>query len=219
MLRVLIGCTDGGRAEADLAPTLLWRDNVQRDVVTTLSAAEAAMRERPSLVLLERDTPWAAAFVASVRESDAKRATSIAVYGHEPGSHAEMELLAAGANAVLRLPVSADWDKRLARLLQVPPRQSVRVPVFVEVDGGGTVRTTLGTSINLSEHGLLVQTPALDLGAEIQFAMRLPGVAEPVRGRGRVVRVGSDDAFGLEFSEISGECLQAIRDFVQRAGF
>ena len=31
MLRVLIGCTDAGRAEADLAPTLLWRGNVDAD--------------------------------------------------------------------------------------------------------------------------------------------------------------------------------------------
>ena len=96
-----------------------------------------------------------------------------------------MDLLSSGANAVLRLPVDRAWDKRIARLVHVPPRHSVRVPVFVEVETEGAVRTTLGTSVNLSENGILIEAQALDLGAEILFAFRLPAAPDPVRGRAR----------------------------------
>lgn len=219
MLRVLVGCTDTRRAAEDLGKTLLWRRDFERQVVTALGAARAAIRERPSLALFERDVPWAAGFIREVREDDATKAISIAVYAPGEVDPVEMDLLSSGANAVLRLPVTRDWDKRLARLLQVPPRQAVRVPVFVEVEAEGAVRTTLGTSVNLSESGILIQAQALDLGAELSFAFRLPGAADPVRGRARVVRMAADDSFGLEFSEISGECLQVIRAFVTRTGF
>ena len=188
-------------------------------MVTALGAARAAIRERPSLVVFERDVPWAADFIREVREDDTTKATSIAVYAPGEVDPVEMDLLASGANSVLRLPATRDWDKRLARLLQVPPRQTVRVPVFVEVETEGAVRTTLGTSVNLSENGILIQAQALDVGSELTFAFRLPGAADPVRGRARVTRVAAEDGFGLEFSEISGESLQVIHAFVTRTGF
>jgi len=219
VLRVLVGCSDTLRAAEDLGATLLWRGDFHRQVVTALGPAHAAIRERPRLVLLERDVPWAAGFIQAVRADDGTRATSIAVYGPGDMDPVEMDLLSRGANAVLRLPVTSQWDERLARLLEVPPRQAVRVPVFVEVEAEGAVRTTLGTSVNLSERGVLIQAQAIDLGSELRFALRLPGAPNPVRGRGRVVRTGGDDSFGLEFSEISGESLHAIRAFVARTGF
>ena len=219
MLRVLVGCTDTRRATQDLGKTLLWRHDVARQVVTDLGPARAAMRNHPALALFERDIPWLADFIREVREDDATKATSIAVYAPAEMDAVEMDLLSAGANSVLRLPVTREWDKRLSRLLHVPPRQAVRIPVFVEVEAEGSVRTTLGTCVNLSENGLLMQAQTLELGSELDFAFRLPEGAEPVRGRARVVRTTPDDGFGLEFVEISGESLQVIRAFITRIGF
>jgi hypothetical protein len=216
---VLVGCTDARRAADELRQTLLWRSDVTRQVVTALGPARAAIRERTALALLDRDLSWAAEFIRGVREDDATKATSIAVYARGEMDPVEMDLLSSGANAVLRLPVDRAWDKRLARLVHVPPRHSVRVPVFVEVESEGAVRTTLGTSVNLSENGILVEAPALDLGSEIAFAFRLPAAPDPVRGRAKVVRVAADRNFGLEFSEISGESLQVIRAFITRVAF
>ena len=219
MLSALVCCGDAKRADRELGTTLVWRREISRRVVTHMEAARSAVRERPRLLLVERDWPPAAAFTRDVREDEATRRTSIAVYAPSEFDPVEMELLQSGANAVLRLPATREWDKRLARLLHVPPRQAVRVPVFVEVETEMAKRTTLGTSLDLSENGILVQAPSLELGAEILFALRLPGVDEPIRGRARVVRVADDDCFGLEYSELDGECLQAIRNFVlERAG-
>ena len=217
MLRALVCCADARRAENDLGPTLLWRKEVLRRVVTRADAARSAVRELPRLMLVERDLPWAADLTRDVRGGEATRTTSIAVYAPPEFDPVEMELLQSGANAVLRLPVTREWDKRLARLLHVPPRQAVRVPMFVEVESEAAKRSTLGSTLNLSETGMLVQAPALELHREIAFAFRLPGAMEPVRGRARIVRVGAEaDSFGLEFSELEGDCLEAIRNFVNR---
>ena len=195
----------------------MWRSEVARRVVTDVDAARDAIRETPRLLLVERDLPWAAAFTRDVRRHDKTRGTSIAVYAPSEFDAVEMELLQSGANAVLRLPASREWDKRLSRLLHVPPRQAVRVPMFVEVQAGDAKRTTLGSTLNLSETGVLVHAPAdLELRADIAFAFRLPGSVDPVKGRARVVRVAGEDCFGLEFSELDGDCLDAIRNFVTR---
>lgn len=214
MLRALVCCADERQADRQLGATLVWRREVARRVVTDVEAARAAVLEHPRLLLVERDWPWAAQLLRDVREDDRTRHTSIAVYAPADFDPLEMELLQAGANAVLRLPADREWDKRLARLLHVPPRQAVRVPVFVEVETETATRAALGTSLDLSENGILVQVPSLALGSEITFAFRLPGLPEPIRGRARVVRVAPDDCFGLEYSELEGDCLESIRDFI-----
>lgn len=219
MLRVVVCCADAARADLDLGSSRLWRRDVYRRVVTDAEGAREAVRHRPRLVLLERDLPWAASFIRAVREDEATRSTSIAVYAAGEFDPVEAELLQSGANAVLRLPATRGWDKPLSRLLHVPPREAVRVPVYVEVETADDRRTALGTTVNLSETGILIQGPPLDLRAEIECAFRLPGAEDDVRGRARVVRVAAEDSFGIEFSEIDGECLEAIRDFVvRRAG-
>ena len=84
----------------------------------------------------------------------------------------------------------------------------------VEVEAGGEKHITLGRTMNLSETGMLVQSPAqLHLREDVGFTLRLPG-SDPVRGRARVVRASGPDCFGIEFSELEGDCLDDIRDFV-----
>ena len=214
MLNALICCADAVKADADLKASLLWRQEVKRRLVTRVDAARQAIRARPRLLLVERDLPWAADFTRGVREDEHTRATSIAVYAPPEFDPVEVDLLESGANAVLRLPASREWDKRLSRLLQVPPRHSVRVPMFVEVEAGDSRKTTLGSTLNLSETGVLVESPApLELRTDVTFAFRLPGSTEAVRGRARVVRIAGDRV-GMEFSEIDGDSLDAIRGFV-----
>ena len=213
MLTALVCCRDAGAAARDLGPSLVWRSEVARRVVTSLEEARTAVRERPRLLLVERDLPWAASFTRSVRGDEKTRATSIAVFAPREFHAVEVELLQSGANAVLRLPVSRDWDKRLARLLHVAPRQAVRVPMAVEIDTGGEKHITLGSTMDLSETGVLIRSRApLHLRDDVAFTLRLPG-SDFVRGRARVVRASGRDRFGIEFSELGGEGLAGIRDY------
>ena len=46
----------------------------------------------------------------------------------------EVELLEAGANAILRLPAGPEWDERLPRLMDVPVRREARFTVHFDVE-------------------------------------------------------------------------------------
>ena len=54
----------------------------------------------------------------------------------------------------------------------------------------------------------------LDLGQELAFALQLPGIAGLVSGRARVVRLTRPFAYGLEFTNLQGEVLDRLREFL-----
>src|SRR5512138_1400598 len=155
MSRALL-CTEGTFDDA-LGETLLWRDEVERQ--TTRSADEAltaARAQQPDVILVDRDLPQAARLVHDVRRDAMLRRMSVVVIARSDFEAVEVELLEAGANAVLRLPADADWDDRLARLVTVPARREVRCPVQLELeaDAGPGVQAAAGTALNLSVNGV-----------------------------------------------------------------
>src|SRR2546425_466775 len=71
----------------------------------------------------------------------------------------EIELIQAGVNAILRLPPDPDWDDRLARLMHVPRRRNVHVPVHLVVQESydSTEQVVPVVALNLSVNGMLVE--------------------------------------------------------------
>ena len=94
----------------------------------------AVAETRPELLLLWHALPGAAAFVAgpAPRPDHARRSRSSRSAGSDFDS-AELDLLEAGANAILPLPPGPDWDDRLSRLIDVPMRKDVRFPAHFEM--------------------------------------------------------------------------------------
>src|SRR5260221_11286755 len=128
MVSVLI-CTHS-ELDNDLGHTLLWRQDVARHVVTRLEEAlMMALAAHPSIVVVERDLPWAGRLVTALRGDPSTRGLSIAVVARGDFDPGEVELLEAGANGVLRLPLEFDSDERLERLINVPARKEARVTV------------------------------------------------------------------------------------------
>src|SRR5262245_11038910 len=109
-------------AEKNLTPsletTVLWRQEFTRQFAQTLEDAQR-LAAGASLVLVERDLAWAADVVKALRADSATRGVSLAILAPDEFSPLELSLLESGANGVLRLPADDEWDKRLARLLQV----------------------------------------------------------------------------------------------------
>lgn len=98
-----------------------------------------------------------------------------------------------------------------------------RVPVLVPVYFDGPAGHLLGTSRDLSNSGIFVETlDELPLGMRLGLAFRLPGGAVPVRVVGRVARVvphGSEGAFeaaglGIEFERYSDEDRRRLDEFL-----
>jgi CheY-like chemotaxis protein len=211
-------------SEADLASelgkTVLWREGVERLTAATSDRARViAVAARPDVVLVDRDLPGAVGLVSALRQEAGTRRASIAVLARGDFEPSEVELLAAGANAVLRLPPGGDWDERLVQLIDVPARRDARFPVSFQVVAllhhGETVG---GTALNVSRNGLLLQTrlDALHVGADVELQLDLPPGA-PLPAQGRVVRQAGPGQFGLRFLELTGSARQRVEDFVQAA--
>lgn len=213
----LICCREDAGLEADLKGTVLWRREFMRFAAAALGTAQTMAAKRPDITLVDRDVEWALPFLRWVRGNDAIRGISIAVLARGEVDPAEMEMLEAGANAILRLPAGPEWDKRLTRLIHVAIRREIRFPVFFKfgaapMGGWAPIR---GVTLNISETGMLIECGGLEIGSEVHFAFQLPGRTEVIRGRARVSRQAAPGQFGLEFSELAGEYLEQILGFVK----
>lgn len=216
MTNVLL-CTQAD-LEPDLGHTLLWRHDIERHQAARLEEARMmAVAARPSLVVVDRDMPRSDKLVAQLREDEATRALSIVVLARGDFDPVEVEFLEAGANAILRIPAGPDWDDRLVRLMQVPARKEVRLPVQFAVEGvpgnGGSLFPAL--AVNLSFSGLLLESHlSLAIGDEVGLLFRLPNALGPVSAMGRVVRQAAPTQFGVEFRRFDGDGQVQVRQFV-----
>ncbi|MCU0241712.1 MAG: PilZ domain-containing protein [Vicinamibacteria bacterium] len=206
--------------EGALAETLVYRNDVERRQAASLEAALAALAAgRVDIVLIDRDLPNAVRLVQRVRRDARNRNVSVAVIAPGDFDVVEMELLEAGANAVLRLPAGPEWDERLARLITVPVRREARFPVVFEVEAktGVAIHSVMALAVNISSNGMLVETDfCLKVGDDIDLRFRLPSGGEVVAGCARVVRQAACNRFGVEFYGLEGEGCSQIERFVEQ---
>jgi CheY-like chemotaxis protein len=219
MPTVLIGSLSS--FDDELGSTVLAREDVVRHWVTTademVSMAEVLA---PDLVLIGSDLPGAGPAVSRLRRDPGTRRTSIVVIARGELDPAEVELLEAGANAILRLPVGPDWDERLERLAEVPVRRETRLPVSFEVEArtGSDVETAAATALNISTSGMLIDSAfPLHIGDDVDFCFHLPGSDSVISGCGRVVRQAGRTQFGLEFYGLEGDGAEQIAAWVAAA--
>jgi len=216
MVSALI-CTHS-ELEKDLGHTMLWRQDVERHVVTRLEEARMmALASRPSIVVVDRDLPWAGRLVTALREDPSTRGLSIVVIARGDFDPGEVELLESGANAILRLPLEFESDERLERLVNVPVRKEARFSVSFRVD---TYSSDAGPepalALNLSQSGMLMEaTGDLRVGEPIQMQFPLGEEPPPVQTQGRVVRVAAPSQYGIEFTDVDADVSTRIRHFIE----
>lgn len=220
MTAVLI-CSHAQDLKADLGGTLLFRQGVERQVVTKMEEARMlAVAARPRVVVIDRDLPWAARIVSALREDPSTRGLSLVVMARGDFDAAEVELLEAGANAILRLPAGPEWNQRLERLMDVPVRKETRFPVSFAVEastnGGGAANAQ---ALNLSASGILIETAeSLAVMDEVQLQFGLPVSIDPLRVDGQVVRLAAPSQFGVEFRRLAPEAARRIQGYLASLG-
>lgn len=200
--------------EGELSDTLLWRQDIERHQTGRYEAALAlAVAAQPRLTLIDRRMPRAVELVQSLRNDPQTRRSSLVVMApgdFEPG---ELDLIEAGANAILRLPADRQWDARLDQLLSIPARREARFSVDFSVEAmiEGSARS--GTAMNLSARGMLLQArSALEVGDWITLSFRLPGSF--VDGEGRVVRQAGAAQYGVLFHNLARDGRQQIEHYI-----
>ena len=204
--------------DAELGHTLLWRAGMERHVATRLEDARMmAVAAKPDIVIVDRELPRSDKLVAALREDPSTRGLSIVVAARGDFDPSEVELLEAGANAILRLPAGPEWDERLTRLMDVPVRRDARFTVHFDVDAvRGVGDPAAALAVNLSMSGMLLESPIpLSVGDEIQLSFQIPESEAQVKAVARVVRLAGPSQYGVEFRRVDGEAAEAkLREFV-----
>ena len=203
---------------SELGGTVLFRRNVERLRVSAVEEVrKAADTGRLDVVVVDTAMPGAAAMVAALRQDPITRPTAIVALGRSEFGFDHLDLLEAGANAILPLPPGHDWDDRLMRLIHVPVRKATRFPVDIAIEGGlksGLAFT--GRALNLSVHGLLLECRhPLQVGEDLRFSFELPGAAGSVRATGTVVRAAFTHHFGVELTHVEGDGRVRIKRYVE----
>jgi PilZ domain len=207
-------CSEGPLPE--LAETVLGRQDVDRRFARTADEVRRITRDtRPDIAVVDGAFTPLKEVVTGLRRYP--RQVSIVVLARESMPVDEVELMEAGANAVLVPPPGPQWDLALSRLFTVPPRKHTRVPVYfeTEVRTPGQVHVGLGTILNLSVHGALIETDhPLQLGDTLDVRFRLPAPAGGVQARARVMRLDAARRFGVEFDKLDGNGRDMVSGFV-----
>jgi len=203
---------------SELGGTVLFRHNVERVLVSGIDEIRRLADEgRLDVVVVDSAFPGAAGLVVALRQDPVTRPTAIVALGRSEFGFDHLDLLEAGANAILPLPPGHDWDDRLMRLIHVPVRRATRFPVDMALDGGlqsGLIFA--GRALNLSVHGLLLECrEPLHVGEDLRFSLEMPGETGGVRGTGTVVRVASTDRFGVELTHVDGDGRVRIKRYVE----
>jgi CheY-like chemotaxis protein len=208
--------------EFELGDTVLWRRNMERRLARTIEEAVGHVQsQRPDIIVIDHRFPGAAEAVAQLRQEPRTRATSIVALARGDFDGSELELLRAGANAILRLPPGADWEDRLVRLIHVPLRRAARLAVnlLVQDSYDNADRVLPVTALNLSVNGMLVESSCqLAIGEDVHFTFHLPDSLEAVAGSGTVVRLADGTGqFGIELTHVQGDGRVRIKRFVESA--
>jgi CheY-like chemotaxis protein len=202
----------------ELGHTLLWRGDIERLLARRADEARTlALAARPEMVVVDRDLPGARDLIADLRRDPATRPLSIVVLGRGDFDSLEVDLLEAGANAILRLPAGPEWDDRLVKLIRVPTRKDSRFSVHfqVEADTGSPATSGLALALNLSVTGMLIQSSLpLGIGDDLDLGFRLCETDPTVTVRGRVVRQARGERFGVEFHRFAGDGEERVAQYV-----
>lgn len=211
-------CAAAGPVADDLLASPVWRDGVERHKADSLhTALSLSVAAQPTLVVIDRDLPRAEKLVLEIRANAKTAGCSIVVVASGDSQPAEVELLEAGANAVLRHPPNGDWEERLGRLLHVPTRRNLRMHVDLEVEGYFGAEQHTGRVLNVSRTGMLLECGALaKVGDELKFALHL-SMDMSVKGVARVVRMAAANKYGCEFLSMEEWDARRFQHFLETA--
>jgi DNA-binding response OmpR family regulator len=196
----------------ELLRTLIGRDDVERRLARRFQdAILMAVADRPDLVVVDSVLSQSDRLVEDLRLEASTASVSIVVIAREHPAEGRY----AGANAVLRLPAGPEWDERLSPLLFVPNRRAQRLAVELPFEAAAASQRVLGTVLNVSETGVLVETDAVPaLHAELELEIRLSDGHGPVIGRGVVVRHDGPHRSGVKFASLDADGLLRVRRMI-----
>lgn len=194
------------------------------DVVALADGRAAARRiaaEKFDLVALAAEMPQPDGFelARQVRESPSNRGVPILMFTAPENSEAMRRGFALGVTFYLEKPLDAEKLRGLfsaARGLMLQQRRRyVRLPIRVAVSCTAGSRQFQTCSLDLAQGGILLESSGgLEVGDSVEAEFSLPGVRDPLRLKGMVVRKLARDGMAIEFVEPEQVERAALQVFV-----
>jgi len=216
---------DGVRLFLQLEQTLLQRSDYELFAASSgAEALEIIERETLDLVLLDYVLPDTTGdeVVRRIRASELNPEVGIVIVTARGMREHVDKCMAAGCSAFLYKPVTrTTLCNHVQDMLRVPARRHVRTLVRLQVNARNRERFFFGNTVNLSESGLLLETPLeLSMGETMSLRFFLPGEEEAMACRARVTRRTPTDrvgewVYGLNFEELGAGARERIAGFVQ----
>lgn len=202
--------------DRDLQGTVLFRSGVEREMVRSVAEVQTRLNAgRIALLCIHRQVSGIENLIRTLRKSATLKRISIVVFSEDDFDPSEVEVLEAGANAILRLPPGEDFNERVSRLMQVPTRREVRLPVRLQVSASSGFGSTVPVlALNLSSTGILLESNhPLNMGDAVSVAFRFEESGEIFSATAHITRTAGPNRYGATFETINrGE--QALRTFL-----
>ena len=182
-------------------------------------AAAMVNQEKFDGIFLDLEMPSLNGFDLArlVRKSSWNKSTPIIIVTGRADRQTMQDAFAIGATFFLQKPVDRQKLSTLFRTVSggmlENRRNSTRVPIQAEVACTVGSRTVRGTSWNLSQGGMQVEVGGLKPKDAVRLSFELPvsGVVIDVTG---VVVWGKENRQGIQFTAVSAQCQQSIRQFM-----
>ena len=211
----------------ELEKTILSRRNLQ--IFTASSGQEAIdihKRERVDLILCDLYMPGMNGDEACrlIRSDGTLKNVAIVMVTTSASQEDIERCMKAGANDYIAKPINpTELLKKLNTYISVAMRANTRVFVRLRVEGtrGSSSEVFIGTTLNVSSSGFLIETGhTFTLGETASFSLGLPDRAGQIYVKGEVVRiaVGTQpkmNYYGINLTDIKEEDKQAIEEYVK----
>lgn len=186
-------------------------------------ALRLARERHPRLILFPGDLGDmdASSFCRSIRGDGATRGTSLLLVVSKENDQTVRAAMEAGANDCVVFPLNRlDLDRKLGIYLNIEPRRDARFLVQAKVESVRDRGFFLGTSVNLSASGMLLEAlTTFKSGDRVHIRFFLPGIPREIEAQAEVVRADIHPGvrrYGLRFEAIEVDDADLIRSFSDR---
>jgi CheY-like chemotaxis protein len=190
-----------------------------RPISDSEKAATLVNQERFDGIFLDLEMPRLHGFDLArlIRKSSWNKSTPIIIVTGRDDRQTMQQAFALGATFFLQKPVDRQKLSTLFRSVRgglfENRRRHVRVPLQTEVICNVGSRTIHGMTWNLSQGGMQVEADNLHTGDTVGLSFRLPVSDVAIDVVGTVVWAG-EKRQGIQFTEVSTQNQQSIREFV-----
>ena len=199
-------------------------------IITARSGPEAlrlVREERPNVVLLDYEMPGMNGdeVCRQIKEDSLTQHIPVLIVTSHPTPEISERCQRAGCTDFIAKPVTGkDLLQKVVQILQMPYRVHLRSRVSMEVSLGvpGESVAVIGYSENVSEGGMLVETPEpIEDGQQVKVSFSLPDSGDLLSAVSDVIRVTHLRAQGmfsvaLRFAPGESTVRESIRAFVDR---